>query len=165
MLTQAELKGFLHYDPELGKFYWKVHRQPQSPIGSVAGWNNGQNAFRIQLKGKSYLVHRLAWFYMNGVWPDQIDHRNGDRSDNRFCNLREANNSQNQANMCAKSNSGTGYRGISLLKNSYVVQLYKTSCGQKRKITKYFVDLEEAKIFAEKHSKLLHGEYSFFNRS
>ncbi|WP_425985814.1 HNH endonuclease [Brevundimonas sp. TWP1-2-1b1] len=53
----------------------------------------------INIGGKPYYVHRLAWFYMTGAWPDdQIDHRNGWRLDNAFANLREATCSQNNSN-------------------------------------------------------------------
>lgn len=164
MLTQTELKELLAYDADKGVFYWKVHRRPQSPVGSVAGWKSGKNALRIELKGKNYLIHRLAWFYVHGTWPIQIDHRNGDRSDNRLCNLREANNSENQANMSAKSNNTTGHRGISLRRKTYIVQLYKTANGQKKKVSRRFNNLESAIQFSVQQSKQLHGEYSFFNR-
>ena len=51
---------------------------------------------------------------MTGAWPkDQIDHVNGDRSDNRFCNLREATNSQNQANRRCEATSTSGVKGVS----------------------------------------------------
>jgi len=164
MLTQAELKSLLDYDAESGIFRWKVQRRPQSPPGTRAGWHSGKKAQRIELGGKNYLAHRLAWFYVHGVWPDQIDHINGDRSDNRIANLRAANNSQNQANMKAKGNNSTGYRGVSVQKRGYIVQLYKTEDGEKRKIVKWFKNLENAKLFAYEQSKHLHGEFSIFNR-
>jgi HNH endonuclease len=163
-ITRERVMELLDYDPETGIFRWKVHRRPQSPPGTIAGWHSGKKAQRIELEGENYLAHRLAWFYVHGIWPEQIDHINGDRSDNRIANLRPANNSQNQANMAAKSNNSTGYRGISLRRGSYIVQLCKTENGKKRKITKRFKVLEDAKVFAFEQSKVLHKEFSIFNR-
>lgn len=58
-------------------------------------------------------AHRLAWFYAYGVWPqDQIDHRNGIRSDNRICNLREATNSLNKANERRRTDNTSGFKGV-----------------------------------------------------
>ena len=51
-----------------------------------------------------YVAHRLAWLYMTGEWPrHEIDQINLDRSDNRFCNLRPANRSQNSANSTSRA--------------------------------------------------------------
>jgi hypothetical protein len=48
--------------------------------------------------GRDYLAHRLAYLYMTGKWPNQIDHSNYDKSDNRWENLRECSREQNFAN-------------------------------------------------------------------
>src|SRR4051812_10110856 len=137
-LSHERLLELLYYYPETGIFRWKVHRRPQSPPGTIAGcYQSKKRVQRIELEGKAYLAHRLAWLYVHGVWPeDQIDHINGNPSDNRIENLRLANNSQNQANRPAKSNNSTGYRGISMRGGGYVVQLSKTEKGEKRKIAK-----------------------------
>jgi hypothetical protein len=122
-LSHKRLLELLCYYPETGVFRWKVRRRPQSPPGTIAGWHQSKKRVqRVELEGKNYLVHRLAWFYVHGAWPDQIDHINGDPSDNRLANLRSANNSQNQANRVAKSNNSTGYRGSSVRGRGYVVQ-------------------------------------------
>jgi hypothetical protein len=62
------------------------------------GTSNGFGYLRITVLGKSYYAHRLAWFYMNGEWPDQIDHINGIKSDNRIENLRNVTVQQNNQN-------------------------------------------------------------------
>lgn len=62
-----------------------------------------------------YLAHRLAWFYVYGVWPDPIcDHRNQNRADNRLENLRQATSSQNLINSKMWSNNTSGVKGVSL---------------------------------------------------
>jgi hypothetical protein len=63
--------------------------------------------------GHTYHEHRLAWFYMKGVWPKgDIDHIKGDKSDNRITNLREATTSQNKANERIRVNNTSGYKGV-----------------------------------------------------
>ena len=72
------------------------------------------------IDGERFLAHRLAWFYVHRVWPiAQIDHKNVDNSDNRIANLREATQSQNQANKPLNQKvSGTGFKGVSLYKKT-----------------------------------------------
>lgn len=75
------------YNPETGAF--TRHSKTvgtKTPTGYTVVW----------YAGKLWLAHRLAWFIVHGVLPLQIDHANGDRSDNRLCNLREVSNRQNQ---------------------------------------------------------------------
>ncbi len=112
------------------------------------------------VEGQNYLANRLAWFYVYGTWPDQVDHKDGDRSHNWLDNLRPANNSQNQANNGPKSNNRLGLRGISKRGKKYVVQLKKNGVCTRR----YFDLLDDAVAFTEATSRALHGEFSVFNR-
>src|SRR5262249_53258366 len=62
---------------------------------------------------RRFHASRLAWFYVHGVWPTtHIDHRDNDALNNRLENLREANDSQNQANRGKNKNSTSGYKGV-----------------------------------------------------
>jgi hypothetical protein len=68
--------------------------------------------FRVKLHGRCYFAHRIIFAIMTDKWPDQqIDHINGERCDNRWCNLREANFSENQQNTKLRRNS-SGYMGV-----------------------------------------------------
>lgn len=124
-LTQEYLKSCLHYDEETGVFTWlkrplehfkNAHgcnawnaRYP----GAIAGSTESNNYLTIGINGKSYMAHRLAWLYVHGVPPkDQIDHINGDRSDNRIANLREANNFENRRNSKVRKDSKSGFKGV-----------------------------------------------------
>ncbi len=156
MLTQERLKELLHYDPNTGHFRWKVSNAYTVIVGQIAGWNNGKSARRINIDMKPYLAHRLAWFYVYGEWPNQIDHINRNRMDNRICNLRNATNSQNQANMKAKSNNRLGIRGLSFKDGQYHMQLRKDGVVYRAK----FKSFEYAKVFTAFMSKELHGEFS-----
>ena len=117
MITAAELRELLHYDPETGVFTRIKIVAPQSriKIGDVAGslWDG---YWRIKLGGRggrSYAAHRLAWLYMTGSWPeDEIDHANLNSADNRWENLREACRSTNIANTRRRSDNASGFKGV-----------------------------------------------------
>jgi hypothetical protein len=59
---------------------------------------SAQGYLRVMVKRKALYQHRVIFFLMEGRWPEQVDHINGDRSDNRWSNLREATHSQNNLN-------------------------------------------------------------------
>jgi len=113
MLTIERLKHLLHYDPDTGVF---THRVPRKRVivGTEAGHIDESTGYRtICIDYKKYYAHRLAYFYVTGVWPSSlIDHRDTDKLNNRFINLRDASRLINQQNVRkAPSNSSTGLIG------------------------------------------------------
>jgi predicted HAD superfamily Cof-like phosphohydrolase len=116
MLTQEELKKHLHYEPSTGVFTWRSPTSFRVKVDQVAGWDtHGHTGIRIL--GTSYLAHRLAWLYQTGEWPTaQIDHINGNRKDNKFLNLRQATNTENNINKDLTIRNNSGYKGVSWVK-------------------------------------------------
>jgi hypothetical protein len=118
MITAERLRELFNYDPETGVWRWIARSSPYSCIcvGDVAGRVGGRGYRGIKIDKREYPAARLAWLYMTGEWPRaEIDHVNGNRVDNRWCNLREASNSQNNANksMTLVTHQGSrGFRGI-----------------------------------------------------
>lgn len=115
-LTHASLLAQLKYDHHTGRFTWNVNKPGvYARKGNRAGNIRGDGYRQIRVDGHLYLEHRLAWFYMNGVWPDeQVDHRTGDRSDNRWEQLRGASKSQNQANQNGHRHRERPYIGVDM---------------------------------------------------
>jgi hypothetical protein len=116
MIDQKTLMSLVSYDPETGVFT----RLKGTGKGAAAGKQSQgcvdkSNGYRrLCVNGKQYYAHRLAWLYMTGEWPaEQIDHINVDRADNRFTNLRQANNAQNNQRSKARADSKTGVLGVS----------------------------------------------------
>ena len=100
-LTAARLREILDYDQDTGVFRWRVpvgrwgHIKP----GTVAGGPNFYGHLRLFIGGKSFYCHRLAWLYVTGEWPaGDIDHIDGDNSNNRFSNLRDIAHQTNTEN-------------------------------------------------------------------
>ncbi len=122
MLTIERLKALLQYDPATGYFNWKVKRRGVTP-GRPAGYVSKGYRY-VSIDGRTYLSHRLAWFYMKGVFPKgQVDHKNRCKDDNRWDNLREANNAQQAMNTDMRVNNTSGYRGVYYYKGKWVAML------------------------------------------
>ena len=124
MLTQKILKEFLHYDRLTGIFKWKVRAANCIHIGDVAG-KFALGYTSIQICGKSYQAHRLAWLYVKGVWPlGEIDHKNSIGCDNRFDNLRDVTTIVNQQNRVrARKDSRTGFMGVTPFRKRFRAQI------------------------------------------
>jgi hypothetical protein len=160
MLTHVELTKILRYDPETGFLFWNAPR-PRVKVGRRAGYLHHRGYVYLEINGKHYAAHRLAWFYMTGTMPaKQIDHINRHRADNRFVNLREATHSENRANSksCNKSGlKGIGY--IPFLKNT--AKCWKAQITHNKKVIYLgsFHTKEEAHIAYCDAAKRLHGDF------
>lgn len=112
MITVERLKELLDYSPDTGVFTWKTSRGGW-PAGREAGCLQWDGYVRIGIDGSQYRAHQLAWLWMHGEWPNRLDHKNRDRSDNRIDNLRKATQSNNLANTTLRHNNTSGFKGVS----------------------------------------------------
>ncbi len=117
MLTLEELKYNLDYNSDAGVFTRLVSNTGAVKVGDVAGWVQPNGYTYIRVLSKAYLAHRLAWFYVNGVWPsDEIDHIDGVRGNNAILNLRECDKFQNQCNTLPRKDSLCKSKGVDFMK-------------------------------------------------
>jgi len=113
LLTQQRLKEVLNYNAESGVFTWKTGR-PKAAKGEVAGGFSDRGYLTICIDGVKHRAHRLAWLYVYGVYPDQIDHENHVRHDNRIINLIASDSYGNSRNKSKPSDNTSGVVGVSL---------------------------------------------------
>lgn len=138
MLELAELRRLLYYDPETGVFVWSASNSNSSPVGSVAGRSTNSDGYRsIWINKRCYKAHRLVWFYVHGEWPDQIDHKNGIRDDNRINNLRSVPSKLNTHNQRAPHrHNRSGFLGVSIKANGKYIADIRVN-GKKRFLGTY----------------------------
>lgn len=115
LITHDLLLSLFEYNPLTGQFLQLTRTSHRVKIGDVAGCLNKKIGYRqITIFYKRYYAHRLAWFYVHGKWPaKEIDHINGNRSDNRIENLRDISHNENMMGFKKFSCANTsGYTGV-----------------------------------------------------
>lgn len=150
---QYRLKKLLAYDQHSGLFMWNNEVNGNNRMaGKVAGSIDGAGYVQIQIDGKDYKAHRLAWLYMTGALPkEQIDHKDHVRTNNRFDNLREATNQENQKNTSIGKNNNSGIIGVSYNKarNKWTASIGINGKSIQTGRFKYFIQAVAARFDAE----------------
>ena len=120
MAMQTKLKEMFHYDPATGLF---VRRKSKgnTKAGDIAGSKDTKGYLRVLFNGRREKLHRLAFLYMEGRFPEgQVDHINGIKDDNRWKNLREVSNEVNASNRHRpNANNRSGLLGVHRYKDRY----------------------------------------------
>jgi len=108
---QVRLRELFDYDHLSGVFTRKI-RMGHCAKGTHATGTIERGYQRICVDGKQRYAHRLAWIYAHGYEPEQIDHINHIRDDNRLANLRSVSHLENHRNHKLKSNNSSGITGV-----------------------------------------------------
>jgi len=159
MITQDKLKEYLDYKE--GKLFWK--KQPSSviPVGSEAGHTNARGYIQVKIFNKRYYAHRLVYFIFNGYFPQEVDHIDGIKSNNKIENLRASTKSQNNMNAKKRKDNTSGIKGITWDKRCKKWKTYL----QSNKIRYYlgsYKDIEMATQVINEFRKQHHNEYARF---
>ncbi len=133
MITQERLKEVLDYNELTGDF-------TRRSTGKLVGTMDTNGYIKIMIDGRRYQAHKLAWFYVHGVWV-MVDHADRKRWNNPIANLRKSTYQQNAANR--EQNSGnTSTKGVYFRAGFYEVGI---KINQKRIYLGRYKTLEEAK--------------------
>jgi Demerecviridae HNH endonuclease len=160
-LTFEIAHSIWEYSPTTGLFLWKTnppHRAGQ--IGRVAGNKHRKTGYwQLWYKRKPYTGGWVAWLMMTGSWPKElVDHIDGNRADNRFCNLREATPAKNNWNRRVSKRNKLGVKGVFLTSwGKYAATIYAEG---EHKYLGYFSDLESARLAYASAVHHYHGEFA-----
>ena len=138
MIGHKRLLEVLDYDPDTGIFKWKERVSNRITVGKEAGNKTLNGYMETRVLGHRFYLHRLAYFYMTGEMPsDDVDHINGDRTDNRWENLRPVSRQVNLQNRRgSNSRSSVGILGVARHGNRYRA-LIKMPSGKTKHIGLY----------------------------
>lgn len=171
-ITQERLKELLDYNPETGIFTRKIARKGWYEVGDKTGTIDSLGYYRIRCDGVLHLAHRLAFLYVHGYLPREIDHINNNKSDNRIENLRSVTRTQNLCNVGKTKSNTSGQRNIYKITNISTVRGKKYSydywcCEIKYednrdiKLFPYTDEgLQQAIAYRDKMLPILHGEFA-----
>lgn len=146
MITIEELKLQFIYNPETGEFTRISVRDCHGNLNycryEVIGTNGHRGYKRVSINGKRYLLHKLAILYMTGIYPlDEVDHIDGDTSNNRYANLRNEGKLENRKNLKLYKNNTSGVTGVSEKDGKYFAQAQLNGITYFRG---YFNNIEDA---------------------
>ena len=163
-ISVERLRLILRYDTEIGHLYWNWR-------GDVGAWWNGRYAgkraatnldskgyFCLTIDDHKYRAHRVIWAHVTGEWPDaEVDHRDTNRQNNRFDNLRKASVEQQRMNMRRHKDNETGFKGVSRNKEfGFRSRIWIAG----KEMTAYFKTAEEAHADYVEKAKKHFGEFA-----
>ena len=165
-ITQQLLKELFDYEPAIGRLIWKSSNKGRK-AGCIAG-----TLQVCKVKGPQYrqivisrfgkeivtLEHRLIFLWHHGYFPQQVDHINLNKTDNRIENLREANSSTNQMNVNVRSFTKSGLKGVHW-DESRKKWISRIKINGKHVFLGRFETTEEAHE-ARKAAQHIHGDYA-----
>lgn len=162
-LSHKRVRELLDYNPRTGWMTWKVvpkYRSGVIKVGDRAG-SGGKRGRSITVDCQWYAEHRLIWFWVTGKSPLlEIDHKDRNRSNNRWTNLRLATTTQNQHNVVYLRKNSTGYRGVGFSTRSRRGNYFAKICKNgKQQMLGYFTTAEEAFEAYKAEAKKLRGEF------
>jgi hypothetical protein len=164
-LTAKQLRAKLDYDLETGRFTWKwrplaTHGWNTRYAGTTAGALKPNGYIQILLQTRLHLAHRLAYLWMTGEWPDgEIDHRDGNRANNAWNNLRPASSSQQRMNATRRADNTSGFKGVCWEpRRGY--WYFEIRAGGKRQIFPNYATAEEAHKARTEAARRLHGTFA-----
>lgn len=131
MIDPGRLRELLHYDKNTGLFTWlsdmktgRGNGRVAVKAGSTAGCFDGRY-IKIGIDKRRYRAHRLAFIWVNGSPPSKdVDHIDGDGTNNSWANLRDVSASTNLHNQVNRTHkNSTGFNGVTRNHKRFTAQI------------------------------------------
>ena len=144
MITQQQLIQLVYYDPLTGIFTHKTNTTHKR-IGDRAGFLHKGTGYRhICVSGNEYKEHRLAFLYMEGKMPNEVDHKDRVKDNNRWDNLRPSTRSLNCVNQRIRKDNTTGVKGLSFVDDNKFCKWVVRIQRNKKQVRRSFRNKEDA---------------------
>lgn len=163
MLTQERIRYLFDYCPTNGTLIWRVNRRGRFARQGVVAGNAGRYV-RIAVDCKQYSAHSLIWLWHYGTYPNELDHINQNKHDNRIENLRLCSRSQNTGNVGLRSTNTTGFRGVWFAKHANKWRASIKVNGVSKHLG-YFNTPELAAFAYDQAARIHFGEFAYLNIS
>ena len=113
-IVLGKLRANYYLKPEEGRFYRKRDDSPVKGTLRNRTRKYTKMGFRINGIMVLYQYHRAVWLYTYGEVPKELDHIDGDPTNNRISNLRAVTSRENNLNSVYpwKPNKYTGVPGV-----------------------------------------------------
>jgi hypothetical protein len=157
MITKEYLHTLFNYDN--GKLLWKVARSNFILLGDEAGTRHPHGYRQIHIDGKRYLRHRLVYMMFNGFMPSQVDHIDGNKTNDCIENLRPTDWQTNACNSSTPKNNKSGFKNVDLHKAMQKWRV-KLNVRGKSKTVGFYEDLELADLVACMAREKYHGAFA-----
>lgn len=158
LISHDDLLRLVSYDPEAGIITRRVRTSNRVRVGDAIGSMSSSGYLMGIIAGQRGCIHQFAWFYVHGTWPDHwIDHKDGDKLNNRINNLRQATASQNLGNKKRQSNNTSGFKGVHPKRNKWCAQIKHMGKCQTLGV---FVTREEAHQAYCEAAQRIFGEFA-----
>lgn len=160
IFSPQEMRNAFSYDHSTGVITRNHNAiKGTAKAGDIAGYKEKRTGRgRIQYRGQKMLAYRVGWAIYYGAWPKAfLDHINGDESDDRIENLREAAHKENMRNRKTHAHSGTGVKGVSLEDGRFCAAI--TVNGVRTRLGG-FSSISEADAAYKIAAKRFHGEFT-----
>jgi hypothetical protein len=158
-ITITYLQELFTYDD--GKLFWKIKRKGSNGVGTRVGTQSPDGYRYVGIDRNRFLEHRIIWLMLHGWLPQEVDHINMVKNDNRIENLRAATSSLNHCNKTKHPRNTSGFKGVSYFKRdgNWAAHI---CFNRKQKNLGLFATPELAHDAYKKAAIELHGEFAKF---